>query len=255
MLPAEPPGPDRALVPEPEAPRFDPALPSTPEGIEAALTALLRTTLDPGASRGIYDIQDRISALDRQLFRIVFRREPRDSDPIPWDRAREQKGAFPVDPVQEQRDMALELVRSAIPPDKAYAIMMMWRCVTDQNAHLYTSDEIAAWHQAREDYRRQAEAGCPPLPPLVLFGAAHAANDSEDPFSTLRDWLGNDERAEVAARRLAALFDLLEAWPEFEDLRDEGGITYEAIRVAASANVIGTRFNVESFRQKLRSAH
>lgn len=265
-----------------QAPRFDTTLPTTVAAIEAEMEAVLARipTETPGeieyheTGRTIHlsPAQVQMMRLQKQLFRVVFGREPGPHDPVVWDRDREHEGVFPFNPEKHTRELARSLTATDIRPEIAYAVALTGMAPTDRNSHLYREEDLEEWREAVDDYVHQAATGVIPLlpteflhawntvngvaahPNVVPIGLAGYANTTENRMViTLEGELGTQEKAIAAMTRMAALVVLAEEEEEFNDLVSPEGYSELAIWAAASAEIDRrTRsFDAQSFRERL----
>lgn len=266
-------------------PQFEPDLPMTQTAIEAEIARLL-----PEAARETPEIVEygehertitltptmgQVMRLQKQLFRVVFRREPGPHDPLFWDRDREAEGVFPIDLGEGERGFLKALEDVDTPPEIVYAIALTGIIPVEGKLHLYKKDELERWEEAASDYVHQAETGIPPLVPDEMMRAVVAANDFparksdavpsesdgetktrlEMMFDILERELDTRERAAFALYRLAALGEIVQE-DEFQHLATSAGPTEAATIAAASAEMDRKtrKFVRESFRERLKVA-
>jgi len=265
-------------------PQFEPDLPMTQTAIEAEIERLI-----PEAARETPEIVEyaehertitltptmrQVMRLQKQLFRVVFRREPGPHDPLFWDRDREAEGVFPIDLGEGERGFLKALEDVDTPAEIVYAIALTGIMPVEGKLHLYTKDEVERWDEAVHDYVHQAETGIPPLVPDEMMRAAVAANDfpeisdaissesdegSKTRLDTMLDILERElntrERAAIALYRLAALGKIVQE-NEFQYLATSAGPSVAAMIAAASAEMDREtgKFVQESFRERLNEA-
>ncbi len=214
----------------------------------------------------------RLTRLQKQLFRVVFGREPGPSDPLFWDREREAEGAFPIDVRHGRQDILQALDRIDVAPEIAYAVGMTGMLLVEGNVHLYKEEDLDEWHDAVDDYVYQAETGVPPLVPDEMMRAvaianehaaqwaANAADADGSPMErlnrmldTLEVTLGTRSKAAIALYRLSAL-DTIAKQSEFEHLYTPAGFSEAAMIAAALAEMDKSEktFVLESFRMRLK---
>lgn len=264
-----------------KAPQFESDLPMTQAAIEDEIERLLPEAaletpevIEVGEHERKISLTPtmlRIMRLQKQLFRVVFRREPGPHDPVFWDRDREAQGFFPIDEQKGSQDLSKALAKTDIRPEIAYAIALTGMIPLEHNMHLYDEEALAAWQDAIIDYVHQEETGVLPLTPEEFMQAWEIANAvAERPnvvpigiagspntglnriLVTLEDELGTHEKAAAAISRMAALVEIAEH-EEFKHLVIPGGYSEIAVVVAASANIDRQTGNFEpgNFRARL----
>jgi len=262
-------------------PWLDPELPMTKVEIEAEMNALLAEAIsEPKSSVNFHrqgrflllsPAQDRLLRLQRQLFCVVFGREPRGVDPVFWDRDRESEGVFPIDPEKGKLGLEKALLMAKVGPAIAYAVAFTGICPIGQEG-LYTEEELAAFEDAVADYLYQEEHGVPPLTPEEFLNGWEAMNRvakklrasismrmhgrekkvTRELLAALEDELGTRQKAAAMVTRVAALIDTTKE-EAFRYLDSPDGFPEEALIVAACADIDKTsrRFDLESFRRRL----
>ena len=239
----------------------DPALPTTIAEIEAAQDVAMQEMQDDPPARVDRDEDGRtvhmgpaaarFMKLQVQLFRVVFGREPRDRDPLFWDREREHEGVFPIDPADHERAIRNAARAIGMRPEVGYAMALTGLTITERNASAHSVEDFAAWEDAVDDYRRQAETGVVPLTPNEFLDAWTAMNEVASKtrpaalnsawgmgqvLTAVRDAVGSDEKGGAAMTRLTALV-ALGASGEIGELVSATGFLGPAVIAAASAEV------------------
>lgn len=263
------------------APEFDPTLPKTRAEIEAEMQTLLAKLPadiparvdhhERGKTIHLSPTGAQLMRLRKQLFRVVFGREPGPGDPVFWDPAREHEGAFPLDDEDSQRRRAIHAGAAQIRPEMAYAWALLGFAPMQSTADLYTENDLDEWQEAVDDYRHQAATGVVPLVPaeflhawkvvngvaahpnVIPIGLAGSANTTMNRMlATLEAELGSDQKAAAAMTRMAALVALTEH-EEFNSLVSPEGFLESAVIAAASAEIDqrSKTFDIESFRDRL----
>lgn len=270
------------VAPKAKPPQFEWDLPMTQTAIEDEIDKLIPQlnveTSGPveygehGRTISLSPSMRRLTRLQKQLFRVVFGREPGSGDPLFWDRDRELEGAFPIDVRHGRQDVLRALDRIDIAPEIAYAVGMTGMLPFEGNVHLYKEEDLDEWHDAVDDYMHQAETGVPPLLPDELMRAvatsieaaeqwAVSPADAQGPpmarlnrmVETLEAALGTRSKAAIALYRLSALGAITEE-SEFEHLLTPTSFSDAAMIAAASAEMDKSEktFVRESFRQRLK---
>ncbi len=148
----------RGDAPIPQAPR-------TRAVVEAAIEKLLPKLLDDppaqileeneiGRTVTIGPNMVKLMKLQKELFTIVFGREPGPEDPIFWDTSREAEGPMPLDVEKGQAQMRKDALTAGIRPEMAYAMGKTGLILTKENQHLISEEDKQEWSDAVEEYQK-----------------------------------------------------------------------------------------------------